>query len=60
MTRSRSDQKCVLGTYRVVHDEIITQTQLKIDGQDLGVIKNVYWEQTTAIGVNGEISSLEI
>ena len=40
-------KKCVLGTDRVRHDEIVAQlTQLKIDGQDLGVIKNVYWEQT--------------
>ena len=39
-------KKCVLGTDRVGHDEIITQTQLKIDGQDLEMIKNVYWEQT--------------
>ena len=46
-TRSRNDQKCVLGTHRVGHDEIITQlTQLRIDGQDLGMIKNVYWKQT--------------
>ena len=46
-TRSRNDQKCVLGTDRVGHDKIITQlTQLRIDGQDLGMIKNVYWEQT--------------
>ena len=32
---------------RVGHEKIITQiTQLRIDGQDLGMIKNVYWEQT--------------
>ena len=37
---------------RVRHDEIITQlTQLEIDGKDLRVIKNMYWEQTAAMRV---------
>ena len=43
---------------KVWHDEIIRQlTQLKIDGKDLWVIKNMYWEQTAAMQVDGEISS---
>ena len=45
---------------RVSHEEIITQlTQLKICGKDLRVIKNMYWEQTTAMRVEDELSSLE-
>ena len=42
------------------HDKIITQlTQLKIDGKDLRVIKTMYWEQTAAMRVDGEISSFQ-
>ena len=34
----------------VRHDEIITQlTQMKIDGKDTRVIKNMYWEQSGAM-----------
>ena len=42
---------------RVLHDEIITKlTKLKIDGKDLQVIKNMYWERTAAIRVDAGIS----
>ena len=45
---------------RVRHDEIITQQeQLKIDGKDLGVIKNKYWEQTAEMRVEEKISSFK-
>ena len=41
-------------------DEIITQlTQLKIDGKDIRVIKDMYWEQTATIGVDGKSSHLK-
>ena len=30
-----------------------------MDGKDLPVIKTIYWEQTAAMGVDGEISSLK-
>ena len=29
---------------------------LDIDGKDLGVVRNVYWEQTSAIKIDNEIS----
>ena len=49
---------CAEAFDRVQHDEIIRQlTQLKIDGKDLCVIKNMYWEQTAAMQVDGETSS---
>ena len=49
---------CTEAFDRVQHDEIIRQlTQLKIDGKNLRVIKNMYWEQTAAMQVDGEISS---
>ena len=45
---------------RVEQDEIITKlTQLKIDEKYLLVIENIYWEQTAAMQVNGEISSFK-
>ncbi|GFR87016.1 endonuclease-reverse transcriptase [Elysia marginata] len=35
---------------RVRHDEIMKDlTQIKIDGKDLRVIKNIYWKQTAAM-----------
>ena len=43
---------------RVRHDEIIKElTKLKIDGKDLRIIKNMYWEQTAAMRV--EISAFQ-
>ena len=46
---------------RVRHTDIITQpTQLKIDGKDLRVVKNMYVEQMGAMPVHGEINSSEI
>ena len=41
---------------RVRHDEIIKeQTKLKINGKDLRIIKNMYWEQTAAMRVEGSV-----
>ena len=43
------------------HDEIITKlTQLKIDGKDVRVSKNIYWEQTAATRVDRKINSFQI
>ncbi|GFS07156.1 endonuclease-reverse transcriptase [Elysia marginata] len=40
---------------RVRHDEIIKElTHLHIDGEDLRITKNMYWEQTAAMRVEGE------
>ena len=45
---------------RVHHDEIIKElTKLKIDGKDLRIIKSMYWEQTAAMRVEGEISAFQ-
>ena len=45
---------------RVRHDEIIKELRkLKIDGKDLRIIKNMYWEQTAAMRVEGEISAFQ-
>ncbi|GFS18525.1 endonuclease-reverse transcriptase [Elysia marginata] len=45
---------------RVRHDEIIKKlTHLYIDGKDLRIIKNMYWEQTAAMRVEGEVSSFQ-
>ncbi|GFS26513.1 retrovirus-related Pol polyprotein LINE-1 [Elysia marginata] len=45
---------------RVRHDEIMKDlTQIKIDGKDLRVIKNINWEQTAAIRVEGETSTYQ-
>ena len=45
---------------RVRHDEIIKElSKLKIDGKDLRIIKNMYWEQTAAMRVEGEISAFQ-
>ena len=45
---------------RVRHHEIIKElTKLKIDGKDLRIIKNMYWEQTAAMRVEGEISAFQ-
>ena len=44
----------------VRHNEIIKElTKLKIDGKDLRIIKNMYWEQTAAMQVEGEISAFQ-
>ncbi|GFO42984.1 endonuclease-reverse transcriptase [Plakobranchus ocellatus] len=41
---------------RVRHDEIIKQlTQLKIDGKDLRIIKNMYWDQKAEMRVEGKL-----
>ena len=41
-------------------DEIIKElTKLRIDGKDLRIIKNMYWEQTAATRVEGEISAFQ-
>ena len=34
-------------------------TKLRIDGKDLRIIKNMYWEQTAAMRVEGEISAFQ-
>ncbi|GFS13084.1 LINE-1 reverse transcriptase [Elysia marginata] len=45
---------------RVRHDEIMKDlTQIKIDGKDLRVIRNIYWEQTAAMRVEGETSAYQ-
>ena len=45
---------------RVRHNEIIKElTKLKIDGKDLRIVKNMYWEQTAAMRVEGEISAFQ-
>ncbi|GFS21892.1 LINE-1 reverse transcriptase [Elysia marginata] len=45
---------------RVRHDEIMKNlTQIKIDGKDLRVIKNIYWEQMAAMQVEGETSTYQ-
>ncbi|GFN99673.1 serine/threonine-protein phosphatase 6 regulatory ankyrin repeat subunit b [Plakobranchus ocellatus] len=45
---------------RVRHDEIIKQlTQLKIDGKDFRIIKNMYWDQKAAMRVEGEVSKFQ-
>ena len=45
---------------RVRHVEIIKElTKLRIDGKDLRIIKNMYWEQTAAMRVEGEISAFQ-
>ena len=43
------------------HEIIIhlSLTQLKIGGADLRLIKNIYWEQTAAMRVNGESAHLK-
>ncbi|GFS04325.1 LINE-1 reverse transcriptase [Elysia marginata] len=45
---------------RVRHEEIITiLQQLNIDGKDLRIIKNIYWEQKAAVRVEEETSSFQ-
>ena len=42
------------------HDELIRQlTQLKVDGKDLRIIKNMYWEQRACMKVSNDFSSFE-
>ena len=42
---------------KVRHDKIIDMLEvLNIDGKDLRIIKNMYWEQTAAIRIENEIS----
>ena len=45
---------------RVRHDELVRQlTQLKVDGKDLRIIKNMYWEQRACMKVSNDFSSFE-
>ncbi|GFS16711.1 retrovirus-related Pol polyprotein LINE-1 [Elysia marginata] len=45
---------------RVRHEEIITiLQQLNIDGKDLRIIKNIYWEQRAAVRVEEETSNFQ-
>ena len=45
---------------RVGHEEIITiLQQLNIDGKDLRIIKNIYWEQKAAVRVEEETSNFQ-
>ena len=44
---------------KIRHGEIITKTHMKIDGKDLRAIQNMYWEQTAAMRVDGEINSFK-
>ena len=45
---------------RVKNNEIMDQlTQLKIDGKDLRIIKNMYWEQVAAMRVENDTSSFQ-
>ena len=45
---------------KVRHEEIVNILEkLSLDGKDLRMIKNIYWEQTAAIRVENEISSLK-
>ncbi|GFS24332.1 RNA-directed DNA polymerase from mobile element jockey-like [Elysia marginata] len=45
---------------RVRHEEIITiLQQLNIDGKDLRIIKNIYWEQKAVVRVEEETSNFQ-
>ena len=45
---------------RVRHDELVRQLlQLKVDGKDLRIIKNMYWEQRACMKVSNDFSSFE-
>jgi len=45
---------------RVRHDELVRQlTQLKVDGKDLRIITNMYWEQRACMKVSNDFSSFE-
>ena len=45
---------------QVRHDELVRQlTQLKVDGKDLRIIKNMYWEQRACMKVSNDFSSFE-
>ena len=45
---------------RVKHDELLKQLkQLWVDGKDLRVMKNMYWEQTAAVRVDNDTSSFQ-
>jgi hypothetical protein len=45
---------------KVRHDKIIDILEkLEIDGNDLTIIKNLYWEQTAAVNVNNERSNFK-
>ena len=44
----------------VRHEEIIDMLQsLNVDGKDLQIVKNIYWEQTAAIRVGTEVSKFQ-
>ena len=41
-------------------DELLKQLKhLRMDGKDLRVIKNMYWEQTAAVRVDNDTSSFQ-
>ena len=45
---------------RVQHMEIIKQLQkLHVDGKDLRIIKNIYWEQTAAVKIENETCAFQ-
>ena len=42
---------------KVKHEKLFEMlNQLDIDGKDLRVLRNLYWDQTAAVGVGGELS----
>ena len=44
----------------VRHEEIIDMLQsLNVDGKDLQIVKNIYWEQTAAIRVGTDVSKFQ-
>ena len=44
----------------VKHEKLIPMLQdLNIDGKDLQLIKNMYWQQTAAIKINNDISGYQ-
>ena len=41
----------------IKHEKLFEMlNQLDIDGKDLRVLRNLYWDQTAAVGVDGELS----
>ena len=51
---------CTKAFDRVKHDELLKQLkQLRVDGKDLRLIKNMYWEQAAAVRVDNDTSSFQ-
>ncbi|KAK3771587.1 hypothetical protein RRG08_041516 [Elysia crispata] len=45
---------------KVKHEKLFEMlNQLDIDGKDLRVLRNLYWDQTAAVRVDGELSKIE-